>query len=146
MKIKPKENEPIRDTGTGLLAKRGGTELGQFGRGNVDLYNRPQYQQADGSISTVNSMSFEDENGQEVLVPTIGRDATGNPYQMTDQQAVDNYYNTGEYLGKFNDWRNADAYAEDLHNQQAKYYDRNSPLYDLAVHAYFNRNRVKPWL
>ena len=98
-------------------------------RGNIDLYNRPQYRQPDGSISTVNSISIGDENGKEILIPTIGRDAQGRPVQWTDDQAIDHYYKTGENLGKFNSIEEADRYAEDLHRQQEAYYSpENSPL------------------
>lgn len=96
--------------------------IGRYGQGNIDLYNRPQYRQPDGSVSTVRSMSFGDENGQEILVPTIANDRFGKPYQMTDQQAIDRYYDTGEYLGKFNSIPEADAYGNALHNQQETLY------------------------
>lgn len=116
-------------------------------RGNIDLYNRPQYRQPDGSISTVNSISIgTDEgaipsrNGQglEVLIPTIGRDKNGRPVQWTDQQAIDNYFKTGEHLGKFRTPEEADQYAERLHRQQEAYYDRADfdKLATAAPHPY----------
>lgn len=45
-------------------------EIGQYGVGNIDLYNRPQYRNADGSISTVDSTSFNIQ-GKEVLLPSV---------------------------------------------------------------------------
>lgn len=107
-------------------------------RGNIDLYNRPQYRQPDGSISTVNSISIGTDEGaipsvngkgMEVLIPTIGRDKNGRPVQWTDEQAIENYRKTGENLGKFNSIEDADKYAEMLHRQQEAYYSpENSPL------------------
>ena len=97
--------------------------IGRYGQGNIDLYNRPMYiQPDDGTISTVNSMSFNDE-GLEVLIPTIGRDEKGNPIQMEDDEAINYYYETGEYLGKFNTVQEADSYGEQLHLQQEYIYD-----------------------
>ena len=96
-------------------------DIGQYGAGNIDLYNRPQYIQPDGSVSTVNSMSIN-EDGVEVLIPTIAYDNYGRPYQMTDQEAINHYHQTGEYLGKFNTPQEADAYAEKLHQQQERLY------------------------
>jgi hypothetical protein len=93
-----------------------------YGEGNINLHNRPQYRQPDGSVSTVNSISFQDENGQEVLVPTIAYDDYGNPVQLTDDEAIDRYYRTGEYLGKFNTPEDADSYAQALHQMQEDYY------------------------
>ena len=96
--------------------------LGRYGAGNIDLYDRPQYRQPDGSLSTVNSISIGTDEG-DVLIPTIGRDAKGNPVQWTDDEAIENFFRTGEYLGKFKTPEEADRYAELLHNQQESYYD-----------------------
>lgn len=97
-------------------------EIGQFGRGNIDLYNRPQYINEDGSVSTVRSMSFGDEFGNEILVPTIAFDNNGNPYSMSDDEAIARYYETGEYLGLFKSIEEAEEYAEKLHEQQEAIY------------------------
>lgn len=86
--------------------------------GNVDLTNRPQVKNPDGSISTIRSMSFQDDTGQEVLVPTVSDDGK----ILSDKDAINNYYKTGKYLGKFKTPQEADIYAERLHNQQAEYY------------------------
>ena len=97
-------------------------EIGRFGQGNIDLYNRPQYINEDGSISTVRSMSFGDEFGNEILVPTIAFDNNGNPYSMSDDEAIARYYETGEYLGLFKSVEEAEEYAEKLHEQQDALY------------------------
>jgi hypothetical protein len=118
---------PVLNPDTGLWEAKSGTsttttdDIGQYGAGNIDLYNRPQYIQPDGSVSTVNSMSIND-GGMEVLIPTIAYDNYGRPYQMTDQEAINHYYQTGEYLGKFKTVQEADAYAEKLHQQQERLY------------------------
>ena len=117
---------PVLDPNSGTWSAKAGTvpttdDIGQYGAGNIDLYNRPQYIQPDGSVSTVNSMSIN-ENGMEVLIPTIAYDNYGRPYQMTDQEAINHYYQTGEYLGKFKTVQEADAYAEKLHQQQERLY------------------------
>lgn len=90
-------------------------------QGNIDLNNRPVYRNPDGTISTVDSFSTNID-GMEVLLPQIGRDANGNAVRWTQDQAIDNYLKTGEYLGKFASVDEANRYAEWLHNQQAEMY------------------------
>lgn len=90
-------------------------KLGQFGKGNIDLYARPTVKNEDGSISTVRSMSFyDDKTGKEVLVPTVHPSG----YIMSNEEAVNRYYSTGEHLGVFDTPKEADAYAKQLHEEQ----------------------------
>ena len=97
--------------------------IGRKGMGNIDLYNRPQYINGDGSVSTVRSMSFNDGTG-EILVPTVALNQSGKPYVMSDDEAINRYYNTGEYLGKFKTIDQANDYAARLHKQQEHIYRR----------------------
>ncbi len=88
--------------------------------GNIDLNNRPIVKNADGSISTVRSMSFN-EDGKEVLIPTVADD--GSRILSTDE-AIAQYRRTGQFLGKFNTPAQATAYAEQLHQAQARQYGK----------------------
>ena len=82
--------------------------------GNIDLTNRPRVKNADGSVSTVRSVSFGTDQG-EVLLPTVMDNGT----VVSDQEALANYQRTGKHLGIFKSPDEANAYAEWLHNQQA---------------------------
>lgn len=62
-------------------------------------------------------MSF-DEDGHEVLIPTVSDDGRF----MSPDEAIDYYHKTGKFLGKFKNEDDADQYAEELHNQQSKFY------------------------
>jgi len=79
-----------------------------------NLYDRPKLQNDNGSYSTTRSMSFE-EDGMEVLVPTV---IDGK--SLTDEEAIEHYHQTGEHLGKFKSVEEANSYAQQLHENQAK--------------------------
>jgi hypothetical protein len=105
--------------------------------GNLSIWDRPTIQNDDGTHSSELSFSRE-EDGQEVLVPTIVRgkfltpdgkipplghkDKSGKyiptPLEKAMQKRAWAYYQeTGEHLGKFDSVDDADAYAEILHNR-----------------------------
>lgn len=115
----------------------------KYGIGNIDLTNRPIYKNDDGSISTVRSMSFG-EDGKEILVPTIAFDKNGNPTLLTNQQAIDRYHQTGEFLGKFDTIEQANKYAQDLHKQQENYYSPKSAPNTPVAKGSFTGNRETP--
>ena len=112
-----------------LIENAGTTEwedtIGQFGKGNIDLYNRPQIENEDGSISTVLSMSFynnkKDTPGykKEVLIPTVTIDGI-----LDQDKAIEYFYETEKYLGIFDTVEECNAYAEELHIQQAIIYSK----------------------
>lgn len=101
--------------------------FGTYGKGNIDLLNRPQYVNEDGSISTVRSISFGTDEG-EILIPTVGVDKNGKAVLWSDDEAIDHYYKTGQYLGKFKTPEEATEYAEKLHKQQEEYYGRKRKI------------------
>lgn len=106
--------------------------------GNLPIWNRPTVQNADGSHSSEYSTSFTDENGREVLVPTVvnGKFLTpdgkkpveGSPEEKAMfQRAWQHYEQTQEQLGIFKNGKSADAYAGNLHNRGDQQPNLKSP-------------------
>ncbi|HEX5426656.1 MAG TPA: hypothetical protein VFW94_24300 [Candidatus Acidoferrales bacterium] len=101
---------------------------GMVESGNLAIWNRPRVQNADGSYSSEYSVSFRDDNGHEVLVPTVvdgkfltpdgKKPAPGSPAEKAMFKAAwDHYLKTGQNLGKFANAQDADAYAQALHSR-----------------------------
>lgn len=93
---------------------------GQWDSGNINLFRQPLVLQSgpringrypDSAISTVRSMSFQDDDGKEVLVPTVSPEGQ----LLNDDQAIDQYYNSGRFLGKFISPEDATNYGSRLH-------------------------------
>lgn len=97
--------------------QRQAAPAGQLEAGNINLNNRPRVKNADGTISTVRSMSFNDGTG-EVVVPTVSDDGR----IMTDDEAFQQYRRTGRHLGKFDTPGNATNFAIRLHEDQERQY------------------------
>jgi hypothetical protein len=88
--------------------------LGQLQPGNIDLTNRPQVQNPDGSVSTVRSIGVNID-GREVLIPTVSEDGR----IMSEDEAIKQYKDTGRQLGVFDNVQNSNRFAQQLHEQQA---------------------------
>lgn len=97
---------------------------GLLTKGNIhDLYTRPVLKNPDGSTSTTSSMSFQDDYGKEVLIPTV---VDGK--RLSNDDAIAHYQKTGQHLGIFDTPDQADAYAESLHeSQQAMLFPSGKP-------------------
>ena len=107
-----------------VLASRKPVKLptaGLLEKGNIDLFNRPEVKNEDGSISTVRSMSANID-GKEVLLPTVSDDGK----ILSDKEAIAQYKKRGKHLGKFNSPEQATEYAKKLHQQQEQYYLNSS--------------------
>lgn len=89
---------------------------GMTEQGNLDLNARPVVKNADGSISTVRTITITDDKGA-ILIPTVIGDRV-----VSNAEAIDHYKRTGEHLGRFKSQDAADKYGEALHEQQAKAY------------------------
>lgn len=98
-------------------------QRGQITPGNVDLYAQPKVKNADGSVSTVDSISIGTDRG-EVLIPRVTPDGR----HLTSEQAIAEWRKTGRNLGTFKDAASADLYATQLHNDYAAgKYDSQPP-------------------
>ena len=86
--------------------------------GTVDLTTRPTVPMPDGSIATVRSMSFNDGEGREILIPTISDDGR----LLSDDDAIALYRQSGRHLGIFATPDDATAYAKQLSQQQGRDY------------------------
>ena len=97
--------------------------LGQYGRGNIDLWDRPVVENSDGTTSTVASWGFFDDRiyHKEIRVPCVIGDRV-----VSTSEAEEHFYQTGEYFGAFDSVEESEAYGQELHIQQAVLYDRIS--------------------
>ena len=92
-----------------------------YGLGNIDLNHRTVVHNSDGSFSTEESITVGYDDGV-VLIPTI---IDGK--SVSNDEAIEHYEQTGEYLGKFDTEEDAQLYAEALHKRQEAFYESVKP-------------------
>jgi len=104
---------PVDDGKFVNMAPENPTPKGLTEPGNIDLNKRPVVKNADGSISTVLSRSFEFD-GKTVLLPSVSDDGR----ILSSEETVATYKKTGQHLGIFDNHTDADIYAEALHSSK----------------------------
>jgi hypothetical protein len=82
--------------------------------GNLSTEIRYRVPNADGSVSTVRTMSIGTDQG-EVLIPTVI-----NGRVVSDDEAIRHFEQTGENFGTFRTPDEATAYANALHDYHAR--------------------------
>jgi hypothetical protein len=112
---------------------------GLIAPGNLPIWNRPVVQNADGTHSTELSIGIGDEQGHEVLIPTIvdgkfltpdGKMPSGpmpkegqapSPeWKALFDAAVAHYRQTGQHLGIFDNPADASVYSNALHSRKPR--------------------------
>ena len=109
---------------------------GMIEPGNIDLLNRPVVNNADGTISTVRSISVG-MDGKEYLIPTVSEDGK----VLSDDDAVEQFRRTGKNLGVFDSPETATSYAKQLHESQDALYGNG--LKNCVVEATFDNDHFR---
>ena len=84
--------------------------------GNIDLVHRPIVRNADNSISTIRSITVE-QDGRYYVIPTVV-----NGQVVSNETAINYWQQTGQHLGTFNSQNAADQFAQALHEKEAQRY------------------------
>jgi hypothetical protein len=89
-----------------------GRKTGLIEKGNIALERQPVVDNKDGTQSTVRSVSFTDDKGRVVLVPSVAHDGSRI---LNNAEAWNQYLASGKHLGIFTDIPSADAHAKRVH-------------------------------
>ena len=111
--VVPDEQPPISTVSQAQLPPARNAP-GMVSAGNLPLGITQEARNADGSISTVRTISIGTDTG-EVLIPTV----VGGKV-VSNEEAIAHYRETGENFGTFESPEAATAYAEKLHKAHAR--------------------------
>ena len=78
--------------------------------GNVNLFDRPQLPSPDNGYGTVSTSTFDIDDGNTVLLPTIIEGIKYSP-----KEAFQHFKDTGEHMGIFKSRKEADSFDKKLH-------------------------------
>ncbi len=95
------------------MAQPVSTIKGLVQAGTINLSDRPHVKRANGKISTVDSITIE-EDGRYIVIPKVA------PWGevLSEKEAIDLYHEEYEHLGVFDNQNDADAYARSLHKSE----------------------------
>lgn len=99
-------------------------------KGTIDLNARPVYRNKDGSVSTEVSKTFE-IGGKHIILPTITTE-NGKRVDLTDDQAVELFRETGLHLGIYDSGAEAEKAAQKIHERGEKGVDLRDIVGDTA--------------
>lgn len=100
-----------------------------YGKGNVDLNNRPMIFDEEGYYETVYSSSRKIDGKEVLLTPILpnGKKLTDDEFDKYIQDILTSGKKIEEsdiFLGSFDTIAEAEEYAQELHENQAKIYDK----------------------
>lgn len=90
-------------------------------KGNIDL-NKRKVLKDGGDIKTENSITIG-ADGKHIIIPTVV-----DGVQLSEDDAIDHFFDTGEHLGMYDDAAQADKMANNIHIRQGNYYNGDSPV------------------
>lgn len=114
---------------------------GMIEPGNIDTSKRRAVKLPGGDYGTVRSMGIND-NGKEVLIPTIGPRGENWSGPKGEQRARDHYKTTGEHLGKFNSVAASNTAGKRLHEIEANRINKPRKAYNTTGGTMDTRERA----
>ena len=100
-----------------------------YGAGNINLSSTPAFNNKDGTRSYMTTVTYTDpQTGYQILIPGMAQNMDGTWQTLTYNDAVKQYLQTGKFFGVFQTAEQAQAYANELNNQQRDLFDRRAEL------------------
>jgi hypothetical protein len=85
---------------------------GRVSPGNLKIDGRIELPRPDNSISTMSTITIGLDGGKAALIPTVI-----NGIQLSPEEAIQVFKDTGEHFGIFDSEASANKYDEQMHNE-----------------------------